>query len=92
MIDQIEEPNGYIYSWQIVTWGLANLRITKPIGDLMDSEIREVVRWIGMCAVDTIYIDGDKPILGRIGIGLMLSITLLEFPEYYMKYELAQFN
>jgi hypothetical protein len=45
-----------------------------------------------MCSVDTIYIDGDKPILGHIGIGLMLSITLPEFPDYYMKYELAQFN
>lgn len=92
MIDQIEEPHGYMYSWELVTWGLANLRITKRIEDLTDSEIREVVRWIGMCSVDTIFIDGDKPILGRIGIGLMLSITLLEFPEYYMKYELAQFN
>jgi len=92
MIDQIEEPNGYIYSWELVTWGLANLKIIKPIEELTDSEIREVVRWIGMCSVDTIFIDGDKPIIGRIGIGLMLSITLLEFPEYYMKYELSQFN
>jgi hypothetical protein len=92
MIDQIEEPHGYMYSWQIVSWGLANLRITKPIEELTDSEIREVVRWIGMCSVDTIFIDGDKPILGRIGIGLMLSVTLMEFPKYYMKFELAQFN
>lgn len=92
MIDQIEEPNGYMYSWELVTWGLANLKITKSIEALTDSEIRKVVRWIGMCSVDTIFIDGDKPILGRIGIGLMLSITLLEFPEYYMKYELSQFN
>lgn len=35
---------------------------------------------------------GDKPRLGRIGIGLMLSVTLIEFPEFYMQYELSQFN
>jgi hypothetical protein len=94
MIDQIEEPepNGYVYSWELVTWGLANLRINKSIEELADDDIRKVVRWIGMCAVDTMFIDGDKPILGRIGIGLMLSVTLLEFPEYYAKYELSQFN
>jgi hypothetical protein len=81
-----------MYSWQIVCWGLANLRIIKPIEEITDGEIREVVRWIGMCSVDTIFVDGDKPIIGRIGIGLMLSVTLMEFPDYYMKYELSQFN
>ena len=88
----IEEPDGYMYSWQLVDWAQANLKITKPREVLTNEDIREVIRWIGMCTVDTIFIDGDKPIIGRIGIGLMLTVTLLEFPEYYMKYELAQFN
>ncbi len=88
----IPEPDGYMYSWQLVDWAQANLKIIKPREILTNEDIREVIRWIGMCTVDTILIDGDKPILGRIGIGLMLSVTLLEFPEYYMKYELAQFN
>ena len=81
-----------MYSWELVGWGLANLRIKKPEGTLPDKHIREVIRWVGICAVDTIFVGGDKPILGRIGIGLMLTVTLLEFPEYYMKYELSQFN
>jgi len=76
----------------LVDWGLANLRIKKPEGTLPDKYIREVVRWVGICAVETIFVGGDKPILGRIGICLMLTVTLLEFPEYYMKYELSQFN
>jgi hypothetical protein len=89
---QAANTNNWLYSWELVTWGLANLRIERQIEELSDVEIREVVRWIGMCSVDTIFVDGDKPILGRIGIGLMLSITLLEFPDYYTKYELSQFN
>jgi len=88
----IPEPDGYMYSWELVDWAQANLKIKKPRGTLPDKDIREVIRWVGICAVDTIFIDGDKPILGRIGIGLMLTVTLLEFPEYYMKYELSQFN
>ena len=88
----IPEPDGYMYSWELVDWAAANLKIVKPREALTNGDIREVIRWIGMCAVDTIFIDGDKPIIGRIGIGLMLTVTLLEFPEYYVKYELAQFN
>jgi len=88
----IPEPNGYMYSWELVDWAAANLKIVKPREALTNEDIREVIRWIGMCTVDTIFIDGDKPIIGRIGIGLMLTVTLLEFPEYYMKYELSQFN
>ena len=88
----IEEPDGYMYTWQLVGWAQANLNIIKPKEALTNAEIREIMRWIGMCSVDTIYLDGEKPILGRIGIGLMLTVTLLEFPEYYVEYELAQFN
>ncbi len=85
----ITEPDGYMYSWELIDWAAANLKIVKPREALTNEDIREVIRWIGMCTVDTIFIDGDKPIIGRIGIGLMLTVTLLEFPEYYMKYELA---
>jgi len=92
MIDQIEEPNGYINSRELVDWAKVNLRIIKCDEDLTDEDIRAIMRWIGMCSVDTIFVDGDKPILGRIGIGLMLSVTLLEFPEYYIKYGLSPFD
>ena len=92
MIDGANRFSGYMYSWELVDWGLANLRIKKPEGTLSDKHIREVIRWVGICAVDTIFTGENKPILGRIGIGLMLTVTLLEFPEYYMKYELSQFN
>ncbi len=84
--------NEYMCTWELVGWAQANLQITKPKEALTNAEIRNIMRWIGMCSVDTIYLGEDKPVLGRIGIGLMLTVTLLEFPEYYVKYELSQFN
>ena len=88
----MESLSEYLTSTQIVNWGKANLNIIKLNSDMTDEDIRRVMRWIGMCSYDTIFIDGDKPKLGRIGIGLMLSITLTEFPEFYVRYELSQFN
>lgn len=88
----MESLSEYLTSTQIVDWGKANLDIIKLNSDMTDEDIRRVVRWIGECSYDTIFIDGDKPKLGRHGIGLMLSVTLIEFPEFYMKYELSQFN
>ena len=86
------ELDNWLTSTQLTDWAKANLNIIKPNEALTNDDIRKIIRWIGECSYDTIYIDGDKPKLGRVGIGLMLTVTLLEFPEYYMKYELAQFN
>jgi hypothetical protein len=88
----MENPEGWMYSWQLIDWAKANLNIPKPNEDLTDHEIRRVVRWIGDSSVDTVYINGEITRPGRIGINNMLLVTMLEFPDYYMKYELAQFN
>ncbi len=50
------------------------------------------MRWIGECSAGTIYLDGDKPKLSRIGIDNMLLTTLIEFPDFYVKHELWQLN
>ncbi len=65
--------------------------VLTPSSEMTDDEIRTVCKWIGQHAPDTMLIDG-KPTLGRIGIGAMLFITVTEFPEFYEKYGLAQFN
>ena len=86
-----KQLNTYLSTWELTTWAKVNLNIIKANSSLTNAEIRRVIRWIGACSVDTIYTDGE-PVLGRVGISNMLTVTLLEFPEYYMKYELAQFN
>ncbi|MBA7596058.1 hypothetical protein ES703_03027 [subsurface metagenome] len=88
----MEDLDKYVETSQLTDWAKANLDIIKLNSDMTDEDIRRVIRWIGLCAVDTVFVDGDKPILRRIGIGMMLSVTLLEFPEFYSRYELAQFN
>ena len=81
----------YVSAGELIDWAMAQFNMTKPRDQLSDDEIRKIIRWLGTCAVDAILVEGN-PIPGRIGIGLMLTVTLLEFPDYYMKYELAQFN
>ena len=88
----MEDLDKYMETSQLIDWAKANLDIIKLNSDMTDEDIRRVIRWIGLCAVDTVFVNGDKPILRRIGIGMMLSVTLLEFPEFYSRYELAQFN
>ena len=76
---------------ELVNLAKANLGITKPNGELADDDIRAIARWIGMQAQDTAYINGEVT-FNRTGIDLMLFITLAEFPEFYSRYELSQFN
>ena len=82
----------YVPAHSLVDWAKANLDIMKPNSEMTDEDIRRVIRWIGECSYDTVYVDGDKPIFRRVGIGMMLSVTLMEFPEFYMRYGLSQFN
>ena len=75
----------------LVNLAKANLGITKPNGELADNDIRAIARWVGMQATDIACVDGEVT-FSRIGIGLMLFIALTEFPEFYSRYELSQFN
>ena len=65
--------------------------ITKLNNEMTDDDIRKVMRWIGEGAPDTVWID-EKPILSKLGIGMMLFLSLSEFPEFYIRYGLSQFN
>ena len=82
----------YMTACEITRRAMVDLNIHKPRSELTNRDIRRIIRWVGFCSMDIAFIDGDKPVLGRISIGLMLSVTLMEFPEYYMKYELSQYN
>ena len=81
----------YLKPGELIDRGKASFNITKPNNELSEDEIRRVVRRIGDSAFDTIYI-GDEPRLGRAGIGLMLLVTMMEFPMFYEKYDLSQRN
>ena len=76
---------------ELVEQAKANLGITRPNGELTDDDIRAIARWVGTQAPDTVCTDGEVT-FNRTGIDLMLFITLAEFPEFYSRYELSQFN
>ena len=65
--------------------------ITKPNSEMTDDEIRAVIHWLGKRLPDTSWKDG-KMVLGRAGIDLMLFVTMSEFPEFYQKHGLGQYN
>jgi hypothetical protein len=66
--------------------------VTSPNSQMTDDEIRKVVRWIGITfsdpAGDT---DGDLLLNGP-AVALMLFVTICEFPEFYYRYGLSQYN
>ena len=65
--------------------------ISKPNSEMTDDEIREVVRLVAQGTPDTTW-EGGKLKLGLVGIGLMLFLSLSEFPDFYMRYGLSQLN
>ena len=90
----MRKPNllAYMTSEQLLDWAMSSINILKSKDALADHEIAELMRWIGMCVADTLITPDGTSHIRRMGIDLMLTITLLEFPDYYVKYELAQFN
>lgn len=86
-----ERPEWVSFSG-IIEHAMVDLSIDTPKDELTDANIKEVMHFIGMCAPDTDLSDPDNPKIGYIGIGLMLTITLLEFPAYYQKFELSHQN
>jgi hypothetical protein len=87
----MENKVEYLDTGEVVNQAKEALGIAKPNNKMTDDEIRSVVRSIGESVLDTIWVDG-KPVFGRQGIGIMLTITAAEFPEFYSRYGLSQFN
>ena len=65
--------------------------INTPNADMTDAEIKATIRVVAVSILGTIPLD-EHISTSRVGIELMLSLTLLVFPEYYERYGLAQFD
>lgn len=87
----VETISQYLKTSEVVSKAKEACGITKPNSEMTDEEIRTVIRWVVQSLPDTSWSNG-KAVFGRIGIGLMLFLTLVEFPEFYMRYGLSQFN
>ena len=89
MVDNLSE---YVTSRQLLICAKLCLDINKPDSEMEDGDIRRAMGWVGETALDTVRANGEKPKIGLHGIGLMLTVTLLEFPSFYEEYGLSQSN
>jgi len=87
----MENLNNWLTPNEVVYWAKTRLGILKLDSEMRGADIRKTIRWIGIRSGDTMYLE-DEPFFGRIGIGLMLTVTLVVFPAYYTYYELWQRN
>lgn len=81
----------YTRASAIVNVAKKSCGISEDNSRLTDTQIGKICRHIAAFAPDTIIDDG-KLQYGEIGISVMLSIALYEFPWFYQKYELWQRN
>ena len=65
--------------------------IIKPNSEMSDGEIRTIVYWIFEQLPDTSWVN-ERIVPSRAGIDLLLFVTMSEFPEFYQRYGLGQYN
>ena len=87
-----EELRDWMEARQIVELAMFDLGISKPKEELVDSDIKKIMHYIGQWAEETDFTHPYSPRLGLFAIGIMLTVCLLEFPKYYSRYELSQYN
>ena len=77
---------------QLVDMAMCDLAIDIPVVELPDADIKRVMHYIGVWVsqVETPAIENQK--ISSLGIGVMLSVCLEVFPDYFQKFELWQEN
>jgi len=58
---------------------------------ILDCEIFRIVVKVGSMVSDTQWIDGT-PILGDRGLNMMVTVLIMEFPDYYRRGDFIQQN
>jgi hypothetical protein len=76
----------------IVALAMVDIGMDKPKEELIDADKKRILHYVGQWANEYDFVHPYSPRLGLFAVGIMLTVCLLEFPEYYQKYELAQFN
>ena len=88
----IDDLSDFMLAGMLVDMAMYDLGIDTPKEELADADVKKIMHYIGVWATNVETPALDNPRISLFGVGLMLSVTLLEFPEYYERFELAQFN
>lgn len=81
----------YLTPVEMIELGKRVCGVIVSTDEMVDDEVRTVVRWVGVYAPDTEWEEG-KPVVRRQGIEAMLFVTICVFPRYFERYRLAQWN
>ena len=87
----VSEVRAFVSAHELVALAKEKLDITNHNGLLDEEDIREICKWVATLAPDAIEVNGELT-FGKTGIGMLLFVSLSEFPRFYEKYELSQPN
>ncbi len=87
----MERISEYLRTGELVAKAKTACGITQQNSKLGEDKIQAVMHWIGMHAPDTDCTKGEVN-FRRQGIDMMLFVTLMEFPLFYMWHKLSQWN
>jgi len=86
----------YLSDWitpeMLVDWAMFDLGYGTSLKGLTDDDISKIVRYIGVWATNVETPALENPRISLFGLGMMLSVCLLMFPDFYQKNQLSQFN
>jgi len=87
----LKDITSYSNTGELIALAKEACSITKSNSEMNDDEIRTIVHWIFERLPDTSWENG-KMIPGKAGTDLMLFVTMSEFPEFYQRHGLGQYN
>lgn len=89
---RVHSIKGLVTLDELVVVAQEDLGITHDRVYFDDDDIALISRYIGERAPGSRKDEDDELVLSRDGIEMMLSVALTQFPEFYERKELAQFN
>ena len=86
----------YLSDWMtpemLVDMAMYDLGMGTSTEGLTDAEIVTIVKYVGQWATNVETPSLENPKISLFGLGIMLSICLLIFPDFYEHNQLSQFN
>ena len=86
-----ENQTQFLKTSEVIEIAKISYGIDKPNSSMTDAEIKTVIRLAAHHTPGTHFEEG-KLVFGLIGIGMMLFLTLMEFPDFYARHGLSQLN
>ena len=85
------EEDELLTTQELINLAKVACHVDTPTESMTDEEIRKAVRWIAMTISDWRGTGGDL-LLNRSAQEIMLFMAISEFPEFYTRHELSQYN